>query len=478
MQLNTFFKRMGYDIEPREAMLPYIEKWRSWYKGDVSNFHHYYIYNGNKTISMHRKTLNMAKKISEDFSGFLMNEKVKFNFNDDKTRDIVNDILNDNCFYVVANESIEKSFSMGTGAFVLSLTNLIVDTNTKYVNSSEAKIKIEFTTADKIIPLSYSNGKITECAFAVQKKINNVNVLAVSVHLLEKEEYVIKNYLLKIGRGGNLTDITDQLDESLKEFNTHSRLPWFFIIKPNIVNNIEDNSPYGISVFANAIDELEGTDIAYDSFINEFILGKKRIFIEEDLTKLDENGQLKFVFDTNDVVFHQLPSGEMGDKKSPIIESNMTLRVTEHKEGIQLNLNLLSSQCGMGDNMYMFNSNGVKTATEVISENSDLYRTIKKHEIVLEDILTDMFKSIVKICKEHLILPVKEDVEITIDFDDSIIEDKGEMKRQALLEKNAGLIDEVEYFVLTRNYTEEQSIKFVNKIKKRTPIEEEPPQEE
>ena len=481
MQLNTFFKRLGYDIEPREIMMPYIDKWKSWYKGDVASFHHYYIYNGNKNVPMHRKTLKMAKKISEDYSGHLMNEKVSFNFKDEKTRKCIDQILNDNCFYVLANESIEKSFSMGTGAFVLSLTDLIVDSNTKYIDSKESKLKIEFATADKIIPLSYANGKITECAFAVQKKIGNKNVLVVSIHLLREDRYIIKNYLLKINRGGNLTDISNEMDDSLREFDTQSHLPWFFIIKPNIINNIQDGSPFGISVFANAIDELEGTDITYDSFINEFVLGKKRIFIEEDLTKVDEStGQLKFTFDTNDVVFHQLPTGEMGEGKNrqPIMESNMTLRIAEHKEGIQLNLNLLSSKCGMGDSYYTFDGKGVKTATEVISENSDLYRTIKKHEIVLEDTLVDMFKSIIYICKNFLNLDVNEDDEITIDFDDSIIEDKAEKKRQALLEKNAGLIDDVEYFMITRNYTEEQAQEFVDKIRNRSPIEEEPPIEE
>lgn len=480
MRLNDFFKRLGYDIEPRENMLPHIKIWKSWYKGDVANFHHYTIYNGTKSIYMHRKTLKMAKRISEDFSNYLMNEKVQFNFNDKNTSEVINKVLDDNCFYVMASQSIERTFSSGTGAFVLSLTNLILDDNTQYIDSNEAKLKIEYTSADKIIPLAYSNNKITDCAFAVQKRINNKNVLVVSIHKLENEKYIIYNYLLQIGRGGHLTDISHLMENSLKVFDTRSDKPWFFIVKPNIVNNIDDCSPFGISVFANAIDELQGIDTIYDSFINEFSLGKKRIFISEDMLKTDEYGNQKMVFDTNDVVFHQLPSESFGDGKkgSPIEESNMELRIDEHKEGIQLNLNLLADKCGMGDSMYTFDSHGVKTATEVISENSELYRTIKKHEIILEDALIDMFKSIIYICKEFLKLPVKENAEITVEFDDSIIEDKAEIKRQALLEFNAGMIDKIEYLIKTRGYTEDQAKKFIESMDERSPKEEKPPLEE
>jgi hypothetical protein len=72
-------------------------------------------------------------------------------------------------------------------------------------------------------------------------------------------------------------------------------------------------------------------------------------------------------------------------------------------------------------------------------------------------------------------MPTVIDDEITIDFDDSIIEDKGEIKRQALLEYNAGLIDKVEYFVLTRGYTPDQAAKFIKETESRMPQENLPP---
>lgn len=71
----------------------------------------------------------------------------------------------------------------------------------------------------------------------------------------------------------------------------------------------------------------------------------------------------------------------------------------------------------------------MKTATEVISENSDMYRMIKKHEIILEDVLEELVRIIIRL---GIVLgnPLNPDTEITIDFDDSIIEDK-EAERQS-----------------------------------------------
>ncbi len=46
---------------------------------------------------------------------------------------------------------------------------------------------------------------------------------------------------------------------------------------------------------------------------------------------------------------------------------------------------------------YKFDSSGVKTATEIISENSDMYRMIKKHEIILEDALKELIRIIIRL---------------------------------------------------------------------------------
>jgi A118 family predicted phage portal protein len=90
-------------------------------------------------------------------------------------------------------------------------------------------------------------------------------------------------------------------------YSTKTATPMFAVIRPGIYNNIigSENIPLGISVFENVTDIINGIDITYDSLINEFILGKKRIFISEEMIKQrEQNGQP--LFDSRDVTFYGL----------------------------------------------------------------------------------------------------------------------------------------------------------------------------
>ena len=116
----------------------------------------------------------------------------------------------------------------------------------------------------------------------------------------------------------------------------------------------------------------------------------------------------------------------------------MTLRTQEHNTGIQDQLNLLSSKCGFGENHYRFDQGSVATATQVISENSTMFRTIKKHEIILSQVLIELCRIILRLGNTAMNAGLNEDVEISIDFDDSIIEDKASDFSRDMQLLNAG----------------------------------------
>ena len=82
----------------------------------------------------------------------------------------------------------------------------------------------------------------------------------------------------------------------------------------------------------------------------------------------------------------------------------------------------------MGTGRYQFNSSGVKTATEVISDKSDLYQNLKKNEIPVRAAIVGMVKAVA------FLLGAGE-VEVSINFDDSIIEDSN-----ATIDKNIKLV--------------------------------------
>ena len=236
------------------------------------------------------------------------------------------------------------------------------------------------------------------------------------------------------------------------------------MIKPNIVNNIEVDSKLGISCFANAINQLEAVDMIYDSYYEEIQNGRSRVFVNEEMAsiKFDENGSPQRYFDKGDTTFYSMKMGK--DAKEQIIHDTPELRTEELSKGINDMLNMLSFKVNLGNNYYDFNDGTVeKTATEVISEDSDLYRQVKKDELIIDKALKDLCRAILFLKGEN------HQEEIKIKFDDSIVMDDTQIMKDALLELNSGVIDRIEYFKRVYRMTEEEAIKLNKDIEARKP---------
>lgn len=413
-----------------------IALWEKWYKGKTP-FHEYTQYNGVERIRQTRRTLNMAKKISEDWANMLLNEKVEIVTGDEVSQKRLNDILDDNEFYVRGNQLVELTMALGTGAFVEFLDG--------------DKVNIDYVRANMIYPLACENGEILECAFASEHKIKKETYIYLNIHERDSAgNYVISNVYFK-RNGENLQEIPLP-DDIVPEINTGSPIPRFQIIKPNIVNNVELDNPMGISVYANSIDQLETADLVFDSYSNEYRLGKKRIIVPIKFARIMEaqDGTTSYpVFDSNDTEFYAVTETDSNNK---IVEMNMEIRADAHEQGLKTSLNILAKKCGLGDSYYRFEGSGVKTATEVVSEESDLYRNMRKHEITLNTALRKMVLAIAELGG----FSVSED-KMTINFDDSIIEDTGAEKEKFMQEIRDGIREPWEYRARFFGETEEEA---------------------
>lgn len=457
MDVRGILEKLGYKNLVSADWYTRISEWREWYKGET-DWHKYHIYNGIKRSEHTRRSLGMAKKVCEDKADLLLNERVqivvtpKASAEVNRAQEILDSVLEDNNFWVQGNQLMETANSLGTGAFVEFLSE---------VSPGIKRVVVDYIPADYIFPLSWSNGKITECAFASTYTggKDGVNTY-INLHVLDKGKYVIYNNVYD--KDGKAIELPPGM---LPEVKTGSAVPLFQIIKPNIVNNLCDDNPMGLSIFANAIDVLKGIDLVYDSYQNEFVLGKKRIFVDASLCKqtsnLDADGNSRPIFDPKDTVFYNYPGEDKPEKQ--ITESNMTLRVADHRMALQDSLDILSEKCGFGRGYYKFDADNVRTATEIISQNSQLYRKIRKDEILLESALVGLAKAIL-----HLSSYAGE-VEVSVNFDDSIIEDTNAKAQRAMLEYQQGLIDEIEYHMQVHGMDEEAAAEFVSKMRKRSP---------
>ena len=433
-----------------------IDIWREWYKGKVDHFHNYKVYSGKKSITIERKTLNMPAKVCQDWADLLLNERVDITVDDEYTQEVLNRLLKQVNFYVRGNNLIELAFALGGGFFIQYWDGR--KTNQKYV------------AQDMVYPITFDSGRLTEVAFASSKTIAGKEYIYLETHMLDEQGYyVIDNVLLET-KGHEVSEVTEnfyKVNNIVPKVLTNSKEPLFQQIRPNVANRDKFDSVFGTSVFSGAIDAFKSCDICYDAYSKEIQLGKKKIFAKDSVTNVHmdpKTGETIQVFDPNDEVFYVLP-GDLENDEKPIIECNMELRIPALDQALQTQLNLISQLCGFGANGYKWDSGNVSTATQVVSENSKMFRTLKKHELVLNDAIIDMAKGLLYI-ESHFAgdSEIKLDASITVDFDDSIIEDTAEIKRQALTDYNIGLISKAEYFRQVYKMDEEQSESFVQKM--------------
>ena len=434
MDVQTIIREIVGIDKQLPAKSIFAKDWLSWYRGKVWGFHNYKIYNGTNYLELERKCLGMPKYVAESWANLLMNERCDIVLPDEE-KEKLDEILYKTNFWQKANDGIEKSFALGLGALIVNVKDLGISESGR-VSKDKAQLTIDFINETKLFPITIENKEVTECAF-VSKNSHSTNIV---VHMRGEDGlYLIHNYVLN----------DQEKVEQQYTFETKSEIPWFFILRPNLSSNfiteISDEE-IGISIYSNALDTFMAIDNKYDGFDLEYVLGRKRIFVSTEAWTIDKtNGNANRTFDPYDQLYYHLPDNE--DGKPLITEQSNELRYDAYVRGLNTELSYLSMKCGLGENFFKFDGSAVATATQVISENSTLFRNIKKHEILIEDVLRKMTKVIMKASNDFTNIQFKEleDSEIRIQFDDSIFEDRNAEMSRDRLDVQAGIMSIPEY---------------------------------
>jgi len=213
---------------------------------------------------------------------------------------------------------------------------------------------------------------------------------------------------------------------------------------------------------------LQSIDIAFDSFQREFRLGKKRIIVPDSAIKMvvdPQTGQMHRYFDANDETY-EVFKGESADSfANGFKDVSVSLRVEEHISAINALLNLLAMQIGFSSGAFSFDGQSVKTATEVVSENSKTFRSKQSHENVIETGLTELVDCIGQLAELYSLFSRPKEYDVTVSFDDSIAEDQNaEIAKQIQLVSN-GLTTKVKAIMRIHGYSEQEAMDMLAAIK-------------
>lgn len=441
------------EIPINEESYKQIDIWKAIYSGHYDDWHNvkYHTVEGQKSRKM--ASLNMAKVISQEMAALIFNEKCSINISDKTLSDDIKNALDENNFIKEFQRYLEYTFALGGMVIKVYWDN---------------GIKLSYVTADCFIPIAWDNKHITEGVFVNELSKGDKKYTLLEWHLVEGEEYVIKNELYESKNQGDLgvkvslSTLYPNLEEEVRIKDLSK--PMFVYFKPNTANNLDLSSPLGISLYANSLDTLKSLDIAFDSFQREFVLGKKRIIVPTSAIKtvIDPiSGMPHRYFDSTDEVYEAM---KFDDGEQSIKDISVELRVEEHTAAINALLNYVSMQVGFSAGAFSFDGQGVKTATEVVSENSKTFRTKQSHETIIEDGIRDLVDIIIEIAALYDEFKSTDNYEVTVTFDDSIAEDQtAEINKQVTLVMN-GLTTKKLAIMKIHGVSEEEAKKIVEEI--------------
>ena len=431
--------------------------------------------------------MDMAKAVSAELASLIWSEACEVNVSaagfkpstdtqDDALGRFVASVLRDNAFSVKMQESIEQAMALGGGTLKV------------WYDAEKEKICIGYGMADQFVPTAWDNAKVSEGVFVSRRAKDGYYYTRLEWHKWNGETYVVTNELyradMKPGQNadGNQDILGVQYPLSALYPNLAPQTEiggltesLFSYYRTAIANNLDDNSPLGVSIYANAMDTLHALDICYDSLVSEFRLGKKRIIVPARCIRTvtdPQTGAQSRYFDPSDEVYEALATDDNQDLK--IQDNSVELRVEEHVKALNVLLSILCLQTGLSASTFTFDlASGLKTATEVVSENSKTYKTVKTNQRQVKVAVELLVHNIISLASLYDVSFEGTKVsslaaggyDVSVHFDDAIIQDRQTNINEGIMLVNNGLQSKYTFLTDTMGLTPEQAEAEIKRIK-------------
>lgn len=418
--IRDYIKAQGYAY-PMTEMQAYIDQWRNVLlsRGEFWDFNDYGA--DNRLYKVHRRTIKPAKRVVEEWASLLLNEDTVISTEDEACNAWLDDYYHRIGFHQRGQGLVAKAFGLGTGAWAV------------WLDTEKGRMQVRRYDARMVVPLTWDDDGISEVALCSDVYDHGERLHQLQMHVLEDDRYHIRTAFFNTdGRQVYREDVVEDLD-------TGGEVPLFAIIKPAIENTVVDLSPYGQSVFADAEDVLKSVDLCYDAIFNEVDMGKMRLFLSDLLFEVDKDhdGTRQPVpFGKRDsLIFRKVASTE-----DVIKEFAPALRTEAQIRAYRMAVQTMGDACGFGLTYFDIDQRGgIRTATEVSSDNSQLMRNIRKHENVLEGAIAQITHGVLHCARAFLDESLPDEGIVTVGFDDSIITDTAAEKHQDMAELNLTL---------------------------------------
>ncbi|MGX7141432.1 phage portal protein [Facklamia languida] len=404
--------------------------------------------------------LPMARTACKKIASLVYNEQAEIILEDEVANAFVTDVLNNDRF----NKNFERFLESG-----LALGGLAMR---PYVDGE--RIKVAFIQAPVFFPLRSNIQDVSESAIVTKTTVDKKYYTLIEFHEWQGDQYVITNELYeskdseRVGYRVPLSTIYEDMEERVT-FNNLTR-PLFTYLRTPGMNNKDINSSLGLSLYDNAKQTIDFINTTFDQFNWEVKMGQRRVAVPESTIKTiyTRNGEREIKqkhFDPDQNVFVQIGNPDI-DKTISITDLTTPIRSNNYIDAINKGLALFEMQIGVSGGMFTFDGKSMKTATEVVSENSDTYQMRNSIVSLVEQSIKELIISICELAKAcdlyDGIIPTMDS--ITINLDDGVFTDRQKELQywsQALV---AGLVSREYAMCKVLGVTEEEAQTMIHQI--------------
>lgn len=226
---------------------------------------------------------------------------------------------------------------------------------------------------------------------------------------------------------------------------------------------------------------IDAINHTHDAFVHEIKMGKRRIAVPAEMLRpgsafgnTDTDDPHPRMFDSDMDVYEQF----YGTEDMKITDLTSDIRAQQYKESIDYFLREFEEQTGFSAGTFSFDGQGVKTATEVVSENSTTYQTRSSYLTQVELFLNQLVAAILEVastpeffddgqarCKFN----ADDDLKLAVHFDDGVFIDKDKQRSDELALVSAGVMPKKEYLIRNFGLSEQEAEQWLNEVQDEQP---------
>lgn len=339
---------------------------------------------------------------------------------------------------------------------------------------SNGSVAIDVTQSGNFYPVSFdSAGDITAAIFPEFKQVGKKLYVRLEYQSFDGNTYKIRNKayvstkmivrvndIVNLGQEISLEEVEEWADLAPYVEFQNATTPLFSYFRIPMANNTDPSSPLGVSIFSRAVNLIRDADEQYGATLWEYRSKETAIQAADEFYQKDRKGHI-ILPAGNKRLYRALGPGVSDKDGAPFFNVySPEIRDQSFFNGYNRIVQKIEFNCGLAYGTLSDPQAVDKTAEEIISSKQRSYGTVK----AIQNSLAHAIEKLVDAIDAWLTIDGNTSagsVQVSSDWDDSLIVDKKREIEQLRADLSMGVIGRVEYRMKRFNETKEQAIKML-----------------